>query len=137
MIVYPKLPGRKRIQKRGYIALSIACQFWRADNVGAKPGYWGDQMNCVNFEQPLADSGGAQTGVVLHQIDHYVARYQIEATPCYLRHCYRHHAERGTKKGSKIRDNVEEVSVNVGEKLVAVASTFYQNKSSLLAARLE
>jgi hypothetical protein len=32
---------------------------------------------------------------------------------------------------------VEEVIVNVGEKLVAVASTFYQNKSSLLAARLE
>jgi hypothetical protein len=137
MIVYPKLPGRKRIQKRGYSVLSIACQSLRVDNVGAKPGYWGDQMNCVNFEQPLADSGGARIDVVLPQIDHYVARYQIEATPCYLRHCYRHHAERGTKRGSKIRDNVEKVVVNVGEKLVAGAATFYQNKSSLLAAHLE
>ena len=130
MIVYPKLPGRTRIQKRGYIASSIVSQSWRADNVGAKPGYWGDQMNCVNFERPLAYSGGARTGVVLPQIDHYVARYQIEAPPYYLRHCYRHHPERGTKKGSKIRDNVEEVIVNVGEKLVAVASTFYHSKSS-------
>ena len=82
MIVYPKLPGRKRIQKRGYSVLSIACQSLRVDNVGAKPGYWGDQMNCVNFEQPLADSGGAQTDVVLFLTDHYVVRYQIQATPC-------------------------------------------------------
>jgi hypothetical protein len=124
------MPGRKRIQKRGYIALSIACQSWRADNVGAKPGYWGDQMNCVNFEQLLANSGGARTGVVLPQTDHYVARYPIETTSCYLRHCYRHHPERDTKKGSKIRDNVEEVIVNVGEKVVVVASTFYHSKSS-------
>ena len=137
MSVYPKLPGRKRIRKRGYIASSIVSQSWRADNVGAKPGYWGDQMNCVNFEQPLADSGGARTDVVLPRTDHYVARYQIEATPCYLCHCYRRHPERGTKRGSKIHDNVEKVVVNVEEKLVAGAATFYQNKSSLLAAHLE
>ena len=137
MSVYPKLPGRKRIRKRGYIASSIVSQSWRADNVGAKPGYWGDQMNCVNFEQPLADSGGARTDVVLPQTDYYVARYLVEATPCSLRHCYRHHPERGTPKGLKIRDNVEEAVVSVGEKLVAVASTFYHSKSSLLADHLE
>ncbi len=94
-------------------------------------------MNCVNFEQPLADSGGARIGVVLPQTGHYGAWYLMEATPCYLCHCYRRHPERGTKMGSKIRDNVEKVVVNVGEKLVAGAATFYQYKSSLLAAHLE
>ena len=90
------------------------CQSWRADNVGAKPGYWGDQRNYVNFEQPLADSGGAQTGVVPPQTNHYVEMYRGEATPCYLDLCYRHHPERDTQKGLKIRDNVEETVVSVG-----------------------
>ena len=67
-------------------------QSLRADNVGAKPGYLGDQMNYVNFEQPLADSGGAQTGVVPPQTNHYVAMYLVEAT-CYLHLGYRHHPE--------------------------------------------
>jgi hypothetical protein len=89
-------------------------QYLRADSVGAKPGYLGDQMNYVNFELPLADSCGAQIDVVPPQTNHCVEKYRGEATP-YCQHRYYHphpvYLERDMQKGSKIRENVEEVCV--------------------------
>ena len=97
-------------------------------------------MNYANFALLLVDSNVSQNDVVQLQRDRCAPKHPGGATP-YCHHlCYHQHPvhlERRTQKGSKMRENVEDVVGGWREKLVEVTVTFYHSRSSCLVAHQE
>jgi hypothetical protein len=87
-------------------------------------------MNYANFVLLLVDSNASQNDVVRLQRDRWAPKHRGGATP-YCHHlCYHQHPvhlERGTQKGSKMSENVEDVVGGWRENLVEVTATFYHS----------